>query len=242
MSERVTLVTGASKGIGRACAEYLARDGHHVVGVARSEPEDGFPGDFFTADLGAHGSTAAFLADVTTHYAFNGLVNNVGQVRPIPLDEITDADYAVFVQINMTTPFQCAQAVLPAMKDQGFGRVVNISSEVVQGILKDRSVYTAAKAGLIGFTRAWTLELGTYGITVNAVAPGPIETSMFTKNHPPGSEKRESRISSLAVGRFGKPEDVAHAVAFFMREESEFITGQTLFVCGGSSLNSGALL
>ena len=242
MNERVTLVTGASKGIGRACAEHLARDGHHVVGVARSEPDDGFPGDFLTADLGDNEATSVFLSDVTARYEFNGLVNNVGQVRPIPLDQISAADYANFVQINMTAPFQCAKAVLPAMKEQGFGRIVSISSELVQGILKDRSVYTAAKAGIIGFTRAWTLELGTYGITVNAVAPGPIETPMFTKNHPPGSEKRAARVSSLAVGRFGKPEDVAHAVAFFMQTESEFITGQTLFVCGGSSLNSGALM
>ncbi len=242
MNERVTLVTGASKGIGRACAERLARDGHRVVGVARSEPEDTFPGDFLAADLGDHGAASEFLKDVTDRYQFNGLVNNVGQVRPIPLGEITDRDYADFVQLNMTAPFQCAQAVLPSMKAQGFGRIVNISSELVQGILKDRSVYTAAKAGVIGFTRAWTLELGTYGITVNAVAPGPIETPMFTRNHPPGSEKRDARVSSLAVGRFGKPEDVAHAVAFFMQAESEFITGQTLFVCGGSSLNSGALM
>ena len=242
MNERVTLVTGASKGIGRACAEHLARHGHHVVGVARSDPDDGFPGDFFTADFSDHDGAAAFLAEITASYSFNGLVNNVGQVRPIPLDRITDADYANFVQVNMTAPFQCAQAVLPAMKAQGFGRIVNISSELVQGILKDRSVYTAAKAGIIGFTRAWTLELGTYGITVNAVAPGPIETPMFTKNHPPGSEKRAARVSSIAVGRLGKPDDVAHAVAFFMQMESEFITGQTLFVCGGSSLNSGALM
>jgi len=242
MNERVTLVTGASKGIGRACAENLASDGHHIVGVARSNPNDGFPGDFFTVDLGDHGATAAFLNDVTSRYDFNGLVNNVGQVRPIPLDQITDAHYADFIQINLTAPFQCAQAVLPSMKMQSFGRIVSISSELVQGILKDRSVYTAAKAGIIGFTRAWTLELGIYGITVNAVAPGPIETPMFTKNHPPGSEKRAVRVSSLAVGRFGKPEDVAHAVSFFMQSESEFITGQTLFVCGGSSLNSGALM
>ena len=195
MNERVTLVTGASKGIGRACAERLARDGHRVVGVARSEPEDTFPGDFLTADLGDHGAASEFLKDVTDRYQFNGLVNNVGQVRPIPLGEITDRDYADFVQLNMTAPFQCAQAVLPSMKAQGFGRIVNISSELVQGILKDRSVYTAAKAGVIGFTRAWTLELGTYGITVNAVAPGPIETPMFTRNHPPGSEKRDARVS-----------------------------------------------
>ncbi|MBH60966.1 MAG: short-chain dehydrogenase [Alphaproteobacteria bacterium] len=242
MNERVTLVTGASKGIGRACAEHLAGDGHHVVGVARSDPDGEFPGDLLTADLGDHDAAAAFLADVSTRYEFNGLVNNVGTVRPIPLDEITDQDYADFVQLNMTAPFQCAQALLPTMKAQGFGRIVNISSELVQGILKDRSVYTAAKAGVIGFTRAWTLELGTYGITVNAVAPGPIETPMFTRNHPPGSKKREARVSSLAVGRFGKPEDVAHAVSFFMEPESEFITGQTLFVCGGSSLNSGALM
>lgn len=242
MNERVTLITGASKGIGRACAEHLARDGHHVVGVARSKPEDDFPGDFLIADLGDHDGAADFLAEVTGRYDFNGLVNNVGQVRPIPLEQITDTDYAEFVQLNMTAPFQCAQAVLPAMKAQGFGRIVSISSEVVQGILKDRSVYTAAKAGVIGFTRAWTLELGTYGITVNAVAPGPIETPMFTKNHPQGSGKREARVSSLVVGRLGKPEDVAHAVAFFMQVESEFITGQTLFVCGGSSLNSGALM
>jgi 3-oxoacyl-[acyl-carrier protein] reductase len=242
MHERVTLVTGASKGIGRACAERLAQAGHRVVGLARTAPDDGFPGEFVEVDLGDPVATAKVLDDLVARHPFNGLVNNVGTVRPVPLDDITDADYAAFVQINMTAPFQCARALLRPMKAQHFGRIVNISSELVQGILKDRSVYTAAKAGLIGFTRAWTLELGTYGITVNAVAPGPIETPMFTRNHPPGSDKRESRVSSLAVGRFGRPEDVAHAVAFFMEEASEFITGQTLFVCGGSSLNSGALM
>ena len=132
--ERVTLVTGASKGIGRACAERLARDGHRVVGVARSEPEDPFPGDFLAADLGDRDAAGAFLEDVAARYAFNGLVNNVGQVRaPSPSGRSRTGTTPSSCRSNMTAPFHCARALLPSMTAQGFGRIVNISSELGAG-------------------------------------------------------------------------------------------------------------
>ena len=116
-----------------------------------------------------------------------------------------------------------------------FGRIVNISSRALLGKM-GRTVYSTAKAGLIGFTRTVAIETGAHGITVNAVVPGPVETAHFTRGHPHGSVKRQMVIDKLSVKRLGTPQDVAHAVMFLFARESSFITGQSLFVCGGTSV------
>ena len=239
--DRVTLITGASKGIGRACAQRLHRDGHRLIGLARNQPADGtFPGDFYTVDLADRAATAEILSALTEKYDVNGLINNVGLVAPQLLEEIELAEFDAVVEVNLVSAIQCAKACLPAMQRQSFGRIVNISTELVLGYAT-RTAYSSAKAGLISFARTWALELARYGVTVNAIAPGAVETDFFMANNPIGSPQREAKLARIPLGRFGEPEDIAAVAAFFMRPDSTFVTGQTLFVCGGSSLGSIAL-
>jgi 3-oxoacyl-[acyl-carrier protein] reductase len=126
------------------------------------------------------------------------------------------------------------------MKKQKFGRIVNISSDLVLGIPK-RTAYSGTKTMLISFTRTWALELASHGITVNAVAPGPTNTEFFLRNNPIGSPQRKRKLNRIAVGRFAEPVDIANAVGFLMQDSSEFITGQTLHVDGGSGLSNALL-
>jgi len=128
------------------------------------------------------------------------------------------------------------QAFSPGMRAAKFGRIVSISSRAILG-KTERTVYSAAKAGLIGMTRTLCLELGADGITVNAVAPGPVATELFDRGHPPGSNKRQHVIDSIPVRRVGTPDDVARVVAFLLAPESGYLTGQTIFVCGGTSVS-----
>lgn len=127
------------------------------------------------------------------------------------------------------------QIFVAGMKEKRWGRVVNIASRAVLGKMGCSS-FSAAKAGLIGLTRIWALELASHGITVNAVAPGPINTEQLFQNHPKGSEKERNIVSMIPAGRIGQPDEVAYAIAFFLDEKAGFITGQTLFVDGGGSV------
>ena len=239
--ERVTLVTGASKGIGLACARLLAQRGHTVVGLARHASGDGFPGELHLVDAADRQALAAMLAQLTTGHRFNGLVNNVGYVAPQMLDTVELAVYDRTFEINATSAMLCAQALTPGMQARRFGRIVNIASEVVLGMTK-RTAYAAAKAALMSFTRTWALELAGHGITVNSVSPGPVDTEFFAANNPSGSAVRQSKVDRIPRGRIGLPADIANAVGFFMQAESEFVTGQNLYVCGGSSLGSSSFL
>ena len=237
---RTTLITGASRGIGRCCADYLAESGHHIVNLDREAPGDDFPGEHYAVDLSDLTATREMLAKVSERHAFNGLLNNVGIVGQQRLEEIELDVFDKVTEVNLVTSIQCAQACLPSMKEQGFGRIVNVSSELVLGIRK-RTAYSATKSALMSFARTWALELAEYGITVNAIAPGPTDTEFFRRNNPMGSPQRESKLNRIAVGRLGEPLDMANAVGFLMQESSTFITGQTLFVCGGSSLGNALM-
>lgn len=239
--DRVTLITGASKGIGRACAERLHGDGHHLIGLARKKPADNsFPGDFYTVDLADRKATTELLTLLGKKYDVNGLINNVGLVEPQLLEEVTLKEFDSVVEVNLISAIQCAKAFLPTMKSQSFGRIVNISTELVLGYVT-RTAYSSAKSGLISFARTWALELAKYGVNVNAIAPGPVETDLFMENNPIGSSQRAAKLARIPLDRFGEPEDIAAVAAFFMGPDSAFVTGQTLFVCGGSSLGSIAL-
>lgn len=238
--KRSTLITGASRGIGRCCAEQLAASGHHIVNLDLEPPGDEFPGDHFVCDLSDRAATRKLLAELAKRYEFNGLLNNAGTVGEQSLEEIELEVFDRVVEINVVASIQCAQACLPSMKKQKFGRIINISSDLVLGIPK-RTAYSGTKTALISFTRTWALELATHGITVNAVAPGPTNTEFFLRNNPIGSPQRERKLNRIAVGRFAEPADIANAVGFLMQESSEFITGQTLFVDGGSGLGNALL-
>ena len=239
--DRITLITGATKGIGLACAQALSARGHRVVGLARHPASGEFPGELVVVDAADRTATSAAVADLARRHAFNGLINNVGMVTPQRLGGVDLDVYDRTFEVNTTTALICAQALIPAMKSARFGRIVNIASEVVLG-LTERTAYAAAKAAVMSFTRTWALELAADGITVNSVAPGPVDTDLFALNNPPGSPVRQKKVDRIPIGRIGRPEDIANAAAFFMAAETGFVTGQCLYVCGGSSLGSSSFL
>ena len=236
-AERVTLVTGASRGIGRAIAEKLAAQNHRIIGIARSAGDERFPGELVVANLGDVQSLAGALDTITQRYDITGLVNNAGLNHRQVLGEIDLAVFNEVIGVNVRAAIQCAQAVLPAMLRRRFGRIINITSRASLG-RPTASAYAGSKAALVAMTRCWALELADKGITVNAVGPGPTETDMWNKNNPPNSAQTRAYLAHGPMGQLGKPEEVAGAVAYFMSEDAGFVTGQHLFVCGGFSLGS----
>ncbi|GAA1001572.1 SDR family oxidoreductase [Subtercola frigoramans] len=228
MADRL-LVTGGASGIGRAIALHGQSMGWEVVVIDRSASD---VGRSIVADLSDPGSTATALEDALSGGPITRLVNNVGAVFPAPLEEQSLADLDASFSLNLRCAVQCAQAVLPGMTEAGFGRIVNMSSRAALG-KELRTAYAAAKAGLIGLTRVWALELGQRGITVNAIGPGPIATDLFMKANPADSPRTKKIIESVPVGRLGEPEDIAHAAGFFLDDRAGFVTGQVLYVCGG---------
>lgn len=237
--QAVTLITGASKGIGRASAELLAARGHHVVGLARHAPSD-FPGDFFCVDLADRAAVDELLLALCADYPFSGLVNNAGSVGAQRIEDIDLETVDAVFQINLGAAMQCVKHCLAPMQQRQSGRIVNISSELALG-LPTRTAYGGAKAALISMTRTWALELARSGITVNAIAPGPVNTEFFLANNPEGSPEHQRKLQRIPLGRFAEADDIARSIAFFLGEDAAYITGQTLFVDGGSSLASSAL-
>jgi NAD(P)-dependent dehydrogenase (short-subunit alcohol dehydrogenase family) len=235
--EGIAVVTGASSGIGEAIARRLLAEGRDVIALQRRAPRFEHPNlQHREIDLADAGAAQAVANDIAAKHQVLYLVNNAGVNRPGPLEKATveDLDYAL--ALNVRAAMILIQAFSPGMRKAKFGRIVNISSRAALG-KTERTVYSAAKAGLIGMTRTLCLELGGDGITVNAVAPGPVATELFDRGHPPGSQKRQIVIDSVPVKRVGTPDDIARAVAFLLAPDSGYITGQTLFVCGGTSVS-----
>ncbi len=230
------LITGASQGIGRAIAERLSDDGFAIVNFDLAPTAETLPGErFVRVDLADPDDTARALRVVIGEASITRLVNNVGTVRPATLADTKPEDLAATISLNVRCAMQCAQALLPAMQSSGFGRIVSIASRAAIG-LRERTAYAAAKAGLIGMTKVWAIELASHGITANAVAPTGVATALWEKLNPPGSAKREAYLSKLPMQRLATSADVAHAVAFFLDERSSYITGQVLYVCGGQTI------
>lgn len=229
------LITGGGAGIGAAAAERCRADGFEPVIIDRVV--DHVPAGTLAiqADLSSAEDTARALQLALADGPITRLVNNVGVVVPADAASQTLAEFDLAVSLNLRCAFQCMQALLPGMKAAGFGRIVNMSSRAALG--KDlRTAYSATKAGLIGMTRVWALELGQFGITANAIGPGPIRTELFDKANPPDAPRTQKIIQSVPVKRVGTPEDVAHAVSYMLDERSGFVTGQVLYVCGGMTV------
>ncbi|WMD19843.1 SDR family oxidoreductase [Achromobacter seleniivolatilans] len=234
--ETAYLVTGGSAGIGAAIIRMLLDAGHKVVNIDYKLPENPPAGLVsYQADLTDEARTKEVAREVTEAYNIVGLVNNAGATRPGTADTATLADLDYVVNLHLRTALILVQAALPAMREAGFGRIVNMSSRAALG-KPDRVVYSATKAGLVGLTRTLAMELGGDGITVNAIGPGPIATDLFTKSNPAGAPQTERIINSIVVKRLGTPEDVARAAMFFLSPDNGFVTGQMLYVCGGTTL------
>ncbi len=240
MTDEAVVVTGASRGIGRALVEHLAREQRKVIAISRNAPEQPMPAEFVSIDLANAASARDKLEEIASRYTVTRLVNNAGAPYPESLDDVTLENYQAAMDINLRAALLCTQAFLPAMRKSGFGRIVNISSRAALG-KEMRASYGAAKAGLIGFTRTCALELASAGITVNAVAPGPIATELYLRNNPSDEKSLKAVSSRIPMQRLGRPEEVAAALAFFLRDASSYVTGQVLYVCGGASVGVASL-
>jgi len=240
-SSPVALVTGGSTGIGASICERLLAAGYRVLNLSL-EPSRLSHDRLIEipVDLSDLDRTRAVMDELTRNHAITSVVHNAGVIRPAPIEAVKLEDVEYLSRLHLYTSILLMQSVLGAMKAAHFGRFVIITSRAMLG-LETRTGYAATKSGQLGLVRTWALELGPHGITVNAVAPGPIVTGMFTEIVPENSDKARALERSIPVRRLGRPGDVARAVMFFLSADNGFITGQNLFVCGGSSVGSLAL-
>jgi 3-oxoacyl-[acyl-carrier protein] reductase len=239
MGERSAVVTGGNTGIGAAIARRLIERGYEVYCLSRRAPEwtDAHLHAVLVDLTDAEGTRQA-AREIAEKANVLTLVHNAGAIRASLLEDVKLADLQALTQLHLGAPIELAQAFLPAMREARFGRIVLLSSRAALG-LQTRTAYSATKAGIIGMARTWALELAPSGITVNVVAPGPIaDTEMFESVMSPDSQRAQSLGRSIPVGRLGRSTDVARAVEFFIAPEADFVTGQTLFVCGGASIGS----
>ncbi|WCM94190.1 SDR family oxidoreductase [Acidovorax sp. NCPPB 2350] len=232
----VAVVTGASNGIGRAIAEALLARDRAVVNLDYALPDWRHPLlTSYQADLTDEAATREAARQIAELHCVTALVNNAGATRPGSIDTATTEHLDDVVGLHLRAPLLLVQAFLPTLRACGHGRIVNMASRAALG-KGERVVYSATKAGMIGMARTLAMELGRDGITVNAIGPGPIATELFRRSNPEGAPQTERILQSIAVGRMGTPEDVARAALFFLAPENGFVTGQVLYVCGGTTL------
>ncbi|MDD9721999.1 SDR family oxidoreductase [Sulfitobacter sp. PR48] len=233
MTQKSAIVTGGGRNIGQAISLRLQQDGYRVFALDIAKPEaESLQADAVMVDLTDAEATRQALRGILAGHKVTCLVNNVGLVAPAPLEAVQLEDFDRLMHLNLRTSIICAQLVVPEMRRHGGGRIVFNTSRVTKGKL-DRTLYSATKGAAQSMARTWALELGKDSITVNCVAPGPIATTAFWENNPPDAPKTKAIVDAVPLGRMGTPEDVANAVSFFCDDRAGFVTGQTLFVCGG---------
>jgi 3-oxoacyl-[acyl-carrier protein] reductase len=238
--KQVALVTGASRGIGAAIAHQLAQNGFIVIGTATSDDGAAKITQALSAFPGCRGANlnvtdasageALIDAIVKEHGGLQVLVNNAGITRDTLAMRMKDDDWDAVADTNLRAVFRMSRAVIRPMMKQRFGRIISITSVVGASGNPGQANYAAAKAGVAGMTRALARELGSRGITVNCVAPGFIETDM-TAALP--EEQQKALLGQIPLGHLGKPQDIAHAVAYLASAQAGYVTGQELHVNGG---------
>jgi 3-oxoacyl-[acyl-carrier protein] reductase len=244
---RVALVTGASRGIGKGIALRFAQEGAKVCLADVSEDplreaekelkEQGLEVIAIKTDVTDRSQVENAVNEIVQKWGrLDILVNNAGIIRDNLLFKMTDDDWNQVLNVHLTGSFLCSRAVQKHMVEQNYGRIINLSSTSALGN-RGQANYSAAKAGLQGFTKTLAIELGKFGITCNAIAPGFIETDMTKATAARIGVDFEAFVEAarqqIPVGRTGKPEDIAHAALFFASEESSFVNGQVLYVAGG---------
>ncbi len=242
---RVAIVTGSGQGIGQGIARHLAAQGARVVLNDVDEARVKTAADGLAAEGGevayvasdvSTGEGAAALVDLalTAFGTVDILVNNAGIARDKWLVKMSEEDWDLVMNVNLRSQFLCTKAAVAHMMEKKHGRIVNIASRAWLGG-PGQANYSASKGGVVSFTRTCALELAKYQITANAIAPALVDTPLFRSL---ADEVQERLIGTIPVGRIGGPEEIASAVAFFSADESWYVTGQLLYVCGGRSIGA----
>jgi 3-oxoacyl-[acyl-carrier protein] reductase len=239
--QRIALVTGASRGIGQAIADALAKAGCIVVGTATTDKgaeaitahlrQQGLAGEGMRLDVTDADSVDAVIKGIeSSHGVPTILVNNAGITRDNLLMRMKEEEWLAIIDTNLTSVYRLSKACLRGMMKARFGRIINIASVVGASGNPGQTNYSAAKAGIFGFSKSLAREVGSRGITVNAVAPGFIDTDM-TRELP--EEQRKALLDTIPLGRLGSPQEIAAAVAFLASDAAGYVTGETLHVNGG---------
>ncbi len=244
LDDKVAIVTGAGRGIGRGIVEKLAAEGAKVVvsdvdeGSARETAEAVGGGAIgLRGDVTSKESVEAMVGEVVERFGrVDVLVNNAGWDKVEPFLKSDESDWEKIVAINLYGTLHCCKAVLPVMVEQGYGKVVNIASDAGRVGSSGEAVYSAAKGGIIAFTKTLAREMARYKINVNCICPGPADTPLFAEIGEENPKLKEALQKAIPFRRLALPQDIANAVAFLASDEAEYITGQTLSVSGGLTM------
>jgi NAD(P)-dependent dehydrogenase (short-subunit alcohol dehydrogenase family) len=235
----IAVVTGGAAGIGAEICRQMLEVGYEVIVLDRQKPKQSRAKlHAMEVDLLDPAAVRQAAAELAGKFAVTHVVHNAGVIRPATIEDTKLDDLNALTQLHLGSALILVQAVLPGMKGRNFGRIVLMSTRGALG-LASRTAYGATKAGVIGMVRSWALELAPHGITVNGVAPGPVgDTDMFRSVIPEGDPREQALAAQIPVKRLGRSDDVARAVLFFADRANGFVTGQTLFVCGGASVGT----
>ncbi len=245
LTDKVAIVTGAARGLGRGIADRLASEGAIVVltdvnaeGARQAAAEIGGQAVGLGCDVSSYESVEAMVAEVTERFGrIDVLVNNAGWDRAAPFLDLDRDIWPKIIGINLYGVLNTSRAVLPVMAAQGSGSVVNISSDAGRVGSSGEAVYSAAKGGVIAFTKATARELARKQVRVNVVCPGPSDTQLFAEFAGDNQGLRDAMTKAIPLRRLGRPEDVAGAVAYFASDDSTYLTGQTVSVSGGLTMS-----